>query len=85
MANWELQDSFRMDGFKVVRKAQCPYCDFIIEYGNGRVIVPPERCPDCGRELKYLHRCRYRPETKCFSRVGCYGCSVRDQETYNDF
>ena len=81
MANWELLP-YREEGFKIIRRAQCPFCDYITEFSNSGCDYPPEKCPDCSRPLEYRHKCRYEPEHFCNRRGGCYGCPVRDRETY---
>lgn len=78
MANWELLQ-YRMDGCKVIRRAQCPYCDYTVEYMDSE--YPPVNCPDCARELEFVRPCPYAEgdlvhKTMCNHRGSCYFCDV---------
>ena len=80
MANWELLES-RKEGYKVIRRAQCPFCDFIVEFSSNGCDYPPVKCPDCSRELDYERPCpNYEGTTSeqftCKHRGSCYSCDV---------
>lgn len=88
MANWELLQ-YRMDGHKVIRRAQCPYCDFIVEYSNNGDDYPPVKCPDCARELEYERPCSHFVGSLaeiplCTHRGSCYGCAVFREAHWTD-
>ena len=80
MAKWELLP-YRQDGYKIIRRAQCPFCDYIVEYGESGCEYPPVKCPDCARELDYIRKCPHYEGSipdipDCNKRGSCYGCAV---------
>lgn len=88
MANWELLP-YRMDGHKIIRRAQCPYCDYIVEYTNNGFDFAPYKCPDCGKELDYERKCEHyvgftSDTPTCKHRGSCYGCHIYRQAYEED-
>ena len=73
MADWELI----ITGDDTTKKAQCPYCDFIVSFRD----VLPEKCPDCSRKLEYERACPYYKGDKakpmmCKKRGCCHICDI---------